>query len=302
MSSHLSPRASLLGIPAELRLEIYAQLAKSTHTHNVYPSEQACYRSPDQYIQYLCPYADPHYPQLCTRPRFSGLHLTQDLCKPPTNGAQHNFAVRRTCRLIYAESQGLFDAPATSVSVFAKRGEWIFYLRTGAALQAIRHITLMEVPYNLTYINEVILSLRRYALDLTGLQSIAVQSPVAHRRFAVQRRKQGALFSPETRWQDLKIVKMLDEIFGTRVMIVLDAWACFRPGHRFYEGSGIRDEMVVVRGVLWPGEGERKTSCEVVRREDVVEVSTVEGVEKGDEEQWKKYWMDKGLVYGPMGN
>ncbi|KAF2821685.1 hypothetical protein CC86DRAFT_373509 [Ophiobolus disseminans] len=297
MSSHVPPRASLLGLPAELRLMVYAQLANETHTHYVYPLTEGGYQSPHLRIAYPCPYPDTQFPQLCTRPRFSGLHPTQDLCTRSSTTVRKVFPLRQTCRLIYAESRYVLGAEATSVSALAHNGSWMFFRLPGT----LRRITLLEVPYNLVHIHPVISSLEHYASSLTGLQSVAVQSPVAYKRFVVKTRRAAGVFRPEMTWQNLKIVKKLDEVLKKRVMIVLDAWVCFKPGHKFYEGNGMRDEMAVIRCVLWPGEEDRKSSCEV-RREQVVERGNVEGERKFVGEEWKWHWTGKGLAYGKQGN
>jgi hypothetical protein len=203
------------------------------------------------------------------------------------------------------------NAGASSISVSAVLLYDVLSQFNSVEIKNLRRITLAGMPYNIAHMAESIACLAQHAPRLTNLNTIAVQSPVAHYKFNInitlKRHRQAPLFTPETTWRDLAIIRKLDDIFGARVTIVLDAWMCFSPGHRLHERGGEGDEMVVVRGVLWrgDGDGERRTSF-AMRRGDVVQdesesrVNLRAGSYGGA--KWSRWWVGKGLAYGRKGN
>jgi len=304
MAQSLPPQASLLGLPTELRLEIYHQLADTLHAHHMFYFDNV--HKPDartSFHKWPCSFPDPQFPQLCTRPRFSGLHRTQELCKHRSDGVDA-FAIRRTCRLIYAESRDVFESSGmkkvTGISTVAGSLYKSIFDLSRVGMQQLRRITLQETPYNLVQMQETIYQLERWAHCMNALHTIAVQGPIAHTRFNDQKRPNGRYFSPETTWQELTIVKKLDSIFEGRVTIVVDAWICFRPSHNLYEGSGESEEMLNVRGVLWTAGEPRKTQFSMTRKE-VVEGNAESGIclAAGSlrQAEWRMYWMGKRLPY-----
>jgi hypothetical protein len=304
MDTVLHPQASLLGLPVELRLAIYHQLANTLHIHHMFHVDGRSHHCSTTFQQWPCSFPDPQFPQLCTRPRFSGLHPTRELCKHQSDSVDA-FAIRRTCRLIHAEMRGIYEpngvTSATSLSAVAGSLYESFYKLRRARIQQLRCITLQETPYNIVQMQNTIYHLEKWARCMVSLHTVAVQSPIAHSRFNDKRRPQGRYFSPETTWQNLGIVQKLDSIFEARVTIVLDAWICFKPSHNLYEGSGASEEMLIVRGVLWQGVEPRRTSFWTTRNE-VVEGNVESGLSLGSESlgqaEWREHWMGKKLAFG----
>ena len=70
------PSASFLGLPVELRVQIYSELAESVHFH----IDCGYGQSIKGRKRRLCSAPDPKFRQICTRPDFSGLHPSDDRC------------------------------------------------------------------------------------------------------------------------------------------------------------------------------------------------------------------------------
>lgn len=309
MSENIHPRASFLGLPVELRLHIYTALISTLHVHVVFPTVDihspnysgGILEAPTTTV--LCCNSDTQFPQLCSKPWFSGLYTTSEQCvhqyqKP---NAADLFALRRTSKLIHAETAGVYDAkthnPLTSFSIQARLGWPFFYHLTDAERGHIQRVTMMDMPLGAgalpTPLNEYDSTLVTY----TNLRTFAVQTLIPHHKFNVKRPKQKPVFDPEATWRDLPWLKVYERMWGPEVTIVYEAWVCVRPGHVLSEKED-GDEMIVIRGVVWGTEekgvakADRKTSFSMKR---LAVVENAEGAE------WKKYWREKGLPYEEKG-
>lgn len=300
MSTNQYPRASLLGLPLELRLIIYSKLAGTIHTHIEYMVTEEGYYMGNNWRQRSCTCPDSTFPQLCSRPAFSGLHASKDTCEPTSPDQDTRFAIRRVCKLIYNESHNYFNTsktpPITSISVGGPFITWTINSLFVAHLAHIRRLTLTASDYHCPFVTSVCAGHLWYpvvALDsLVNLDTIAIQAPVPHYKFYHMRFRQPQVFSPETTWRNLTSIKQLEKIFSPTVTVVLEAWMCVPPGHVVSALGSKREEMIVLRGVVWGAEdksaskAERKTTCEVRRREVVSEE---------ENEEWRKWWVAKGL-------
>jgi hypothetical protein len=294
MASYPS-RASLLGLPAELRLQIYAHLA-GFHIH--YTRSHQLYDSKPNKRELLCSHQDPTFPQLCFRPAFSGLYLSQDICDPPEwpdvpedagnvesikSRRGQRLAIRQTCQLIYSETH------ITSISMFADVAHRVLESISCTKLANIRRITLEEKCFLSKHMVDTLKWFENnHTARLPNLQMLALQGFNAHYKFQAKRRPNEVVFLPE-KWRDLPLVRQFERILGSRITIVVESWSCLAPTHMFYKGGGERCEMVIIRGVLWrqngANEGRKTTTCSV-RRADVVEGNVL----------WKYRWQDCGFV------
>jgi hypothetical protein len=147
MDTTLHPQASLLGLPVELRLAIYHQLADTLHIHHMFHVDRRSHHCTTTFQQWTCSFPDPQFLQLCTRPRFSGLHRTQDLCKHQSDGVDA-FAIRRTYRLVHAETRSILEpsriTSATSFSAVAGSLYESFYKLWRNRIQQLRCITFLR--------------------------------------------------------------------------------------------------------------------------------------------------------------
>jgi hypothetical protein len=299
--------ATLLGLPAELRLQIYAHLANSLHVH--YTSLHGAWSGVwSDLSNQICPHPDPEFPQLCMRPAFSGLYLPQDTCTPPrrayrTFDAQtverikfrrrQTFAIRQTCKFIYSETQGIFEATArkgvTSISIFAMAAHSVLNDLGSEILVNIRRITFERECF---LPKEMRPALRWFEINQTrcvpNLEVLALQGFNWHRKFEVRRPLDQVIFVPE-RWRELPMVRRFEKILSPKVTIIVESWSCLGPGHRFYEGDGERFEMIIIRGVVRGQNGindvRESTACSV-RREEVV-----------DNYSWTSHWQWCGFKY-----
>jgi hypothetical protein len=309
MTKPLHPHASFLGLPAELRLQIYAALASTLHIHVVYPTVDIHNPNYSEHIleapttTVLCRTSDPQFPQLCSKPWFSGLSATSDQCwhQHEIPSAADLFAIRRTCKLIHAETAGIYDSkthnPLTSFSIQSRIGWPFFYHLTDAERGQVHRITMMDIPLGPASLpsplNEYDPQIKAY----TNLRTFAVQTPLLHWKFNVKRPKQKLVFDPEATWRDLAWMQIYERMWGVEVTIVFEAWVCVRPGHVLSEREE-GDEMIVIRGVVW---GTEKKKVEKSERKTSFEMKRIAVVENGEGAEWKKFWREKGLPYEQKG-
>jgi hypothetical protein len=86
-----------------------------------------------------------------------------------------------------------------------------------------------------------------------------VQGTILHRKLMQKNTGQAAVFVPEVTRKRWPCVRQLIAMFGSLVTIVVEAWTCYRPGHRWHEGDGEKDDMIIMRGVLWSQDGGDET-------------------------------------------
>ncbi|CAO2652259.1 Nn.00g005420.m01.CDS01 [Neocucurbitaria sp. VM-36] len=299
------PRASLLGLPPELRLQIYTYLAKSIHLHLdyvrdptwTYPWHQDdwviahCIDSPTDSITRFCTAPDPTFCQLCTKPFLSGLHPTEETCHTSKSNKSDPFALRATCKTIYQETRGVLDRKELGFSVHAGDARGVLRALRPDARTGLVRLTLVHAPSIVDCaIHQAVAYFHKHALSFRSLRTIAVQTTQPRYKFCVKRPRNAPLFDPERTWQKLWFVRALDEAFYGDVTVVLEAWVVARAGYRQNQGEG--NEMVVVRGWKWGAkERKRKGSVEFeMRRREIVATEL--------NAPWKAWWKGDQMGYG----
>ncbi|KAF2830623.1 hypothetical protein CC86DRAFT_316070, partial [Ophiobolus disseminans] len=135
-----NPDATLLGLPIEMRLQIYAYLSDTTMVHVHSPRARTYTWTP-------CKATNPIYPHLCLNPKWSGLCSESDRCtyKHVTPPEPRGFwALRASSKLLRRETQEL----VTKNGVFSVNPEdaegWLDFLKRRAPkqLESITKITL----------------------------------------------------------------------------------------------------------------------------------------------------------------
>lgn len=302
------PRASLLGLPLELRLQIYTHLAESIHFHLdykpdptwIYPWSRYDWNSDSRMsrmsgssngLTRFCAAPDPSFPQLCTRPFFSGLHTTEEQCGKLEAVKSDPFALRATCETIYEETRGVLDPKNMGFSIFTAGTRGVLSALKPDARMRLTRLTIVHAPLNISCaMHQAMAYLGNHPLSFVSLRTIAVQVTQPHYKFCVKRPRSLPVFDPESTWQNLWFVKALNKTFNGDVTVVLEAWVVFRAGYR--ENSNTVDEMVVIRGVKW-GSKERK-------RRGGVEFNVSRGgiVATDLDAPWKNWWRADGMGYG----
>ncbi|KAF1936297.1 hypothetical protein EJ02DRAFT_96234 [Clathrospora elynae] len=287
-------QASLLGLPTELRLKIYAYLAEPIHYHvdNLVPYVPAwdvgLFKN-----KRFCHTPDPACPFLCSKPVYSGWQPTQELChnlpgSSSESAAQCVSAICRTCKLIYSETDGMFDSKWIGITIrhlFNAR-DMLKYTHA-SHLETIVHLTIQYLPSRYdthSGMHPIVQHLRNHHADLPNLCTVAVQGPRAMRKFCQQ--EEGMMrFRPEETWfEGSWFIGALRDALRERTPIVevgIDAWVIIRAGHLDCKSGN--DEMVRIRGTIDQGSGALR--CEV-KRQEVVE-----------DGPWKKFWEMWGMGY-----
>ena len=287
------PRASLLGLPTELRLLIYTHLAESVHLHIDYPPSWvrpwSMYKPSNTRMRF-CHAPDTTFRQLCAKPMFSGLAATEDLCHQRNENAarnkHHPFALRATCKRVYEETRGILQIGITVQADYTS--EMLKALRPDTRRSLVR-LTILDIPGGWV-LHGAVAYLSYHAWEFPSLRSVAVQTRQPHYKFCVKRPRRHPLFHPESTWDKLWFVNALYKIFDKEVTVVLEAWVVVRAGYR--ENQSAVDEMVVIRGVV-RGSRETKRSGNSefeMRREAVV------APEKSA--PWKEWWLAEDFGYG----
>jgi hypothetical protein len=277
---HPSP-TSLLGLPTELRLQIYSYLEDVTHYHV------------DRLVHVPCPYSqfpqhppwnlgssfkygrrcrtpDPQYPFLCAKPAFCGWYKTEDLCHSvPVPSAQEErkefkrksgtAALRRTCKLLYEETKnGVLskeDGLGITVGHSYDARDMLKSMRPHELLLLV-HLTIQYCPghghYRAGGMNQIVHYLKQSHWDLPNLKVLAIQTPQPLRKFSTYRAGDQAMgaFRPGETWYSLWFLSTLAEAFDKRaqaVDVVLEAWIVIRGKNANNQSGKEEDEMVRVR-------------------------------------------------------
>jgi hypothetical protein len=301
MAQSPAGRFPFLRLPAELRLQIYAELSSALHSHVHYtfttePRDRRRVRTHRHDV--LCASTDSVLPQLCTTPVFSGMQ------SPRNRGSgkhqcrdEEAFALRAVCRLIYAETQGVFEATTAerlrSISVLTDTACSVLNCFNKVERDNVRRITLWGQRFDPIHMKETAEWLGSNLYRLPSLDSFALQGPVESFRFQTRRKQNSARFSPHLRWRELPYVKKLERLCDGRITLIIEAWTCLRPGHKYYEGSEDRDEMVMVRGIVWSVK--ERIGC--LGGMVPCTVKRLEVLDDGTNAQWKDWWEGPGYAY-----
>lgn len=293
MSDALPPRASFLGLPTEIRLSIYAHLARIISIHGSYFQE--CEPTwPHRLIRFvpaICNSPHTKFPQLCAQPTWSSQSPPQNLCHARAKAASPSvFACRFACKQIYAETTGVFDRDAliASTALSCNGVTLDFECRLiGVETQHLTSLTIVFARRDSMRNHEAQMDfnvsvLRRKHYLLPSLRSLAVQAIEPQEHFCIVEEPGDHVFDPERAWRKLSYVDDLYDLFQGRVTVILEAWVLLRGGGWINQNE--HDEMCVILGVVW-AHGEKS-----VHGEDSFEIKRERVVVDGKDAEWKDYW------------
>jgi hypothetical protein len=276
---HHPSQASLLGLPTELRLQIYSYLEDVTHyhvdrlVHVPGPYPQFSQHPPSNLgssftYRRRCQTPDPMYPFLCARPAFCGWYKTEDLChniketdeekqsKKELKMRSGAAALRRTCKLIYEETKtgvlGQEDGVGITVRHSYDARDMLKSMKPHE-LCLLVHLTIQYCPEAYSC-HQIVHYLKHHHWDLPNLRVLAIQTPQPLRKFSTYRSGDpavGGAFRPGETWHTLWFLSTLAEAFDKRaqaVDIVLEAWVVIRGKNANNQSGKEEDEMVRVRG------------------------------------------------------
>ncbi|KAH7356372.1 hypothetical protein BKA66DRAFT_250111 [Pyrenochaeta sp. MPI-SDFR-AT-0127] len=297
LQTFLYPPASLLGLPTELRLQIYTHLARSLHLHIDYPStwRQAWNRGTQSGERLrLCYTPDSTFCQLCAKPPFSGLHSPATLCHETRKSLNNAFALRACCRTIYEETRGILEKRKLGISMYADTADTTLRLLKPDARMHLTRVTIVDATFGKyaysSGLHPTVSFFQHNARSFSSLQTLAIQTTQPRYKFCVKRHRRAPLFDPKNTWHKLWFVKVLQEAFEARVTIVLEAWVVVRSGYEKY--TSLVDEIVIIRGTVW-GFTERGRKGDLgfqMVRKPIVAVE--------EAAEWKKWWKLNNMGYG----
>ncbi|PSN64539.1 hypothetical protein BS50DRAFT_623088 [Corynespora cassiicola Philippines] len=173
-----NPQATFLGLPAELRLQIYSYVFESPLIH-VHCHEDEDLRDPEEtlptrFTWTACRAVNPQCSLLCANPKWSGLCKEEERCSyiikfpPPLLGFA---ALRWTSKFIQYESQEFILKSSTIAVDPAKIEEFIRFLkkRAPSQLQHIRHINLFGTQERIGLYGFTFQPLQRNFPNLKGI-------------------------------------------------------------------------------------------------------------------------------------
>jgi hypothetical protein len=270
------PRASFLGLPTEVRLQIYSYLEGISHYHvdDLVTGDRPWHVGRFSYKR-RCHAPDPKYPFLCARPAFCGWYKAEELChqlpEPPEETQRRGIAgdaIRCTCRLIYEETKGSSLQKEDWIGVTVRHGydarDMLQGMRTHERFLLV-HLTIQYLSSPHHSIHQIVHYLRKHHWYLPNLRTLAVQAPQTLRKFSTREKGDPAtgVFRPRHMWCTLWFLPVLAAIFEERekaVEVVLEAWIVLRAGNISNTNDNNEDEMVRVRAT-WGEDAETWRRC-----------------------------------------
>jgi hypothetical protein len=300
------PQASLLGLPTELRLQIFSYLAEPIRFHLDSSNQDPDPRSWTFEHRRPCYTPDPFHPSLCSTPRFSGLTSTASMCHAHGGQPTNHLAIRAVCKTFSSEAVDVFENYAIGLTIEHRTVEARSVLRSMSALQLAMLVDLtiqvlplpkegpwcQRWPRNGGSISTVLIHLRKNLFAFPNLRTMAIQQPKRLRRKRRDRFEMWYHFEPEDEWRRQWYIVDLKAMFGDRVQIVVEWWYVLREGHVRSLSGG--DEMVRARGFVGNSESVACTWELEMSSEPIV-------AEWGD---WTECWKNRGMgfdkEYSPM--
>ncbi|KAF2676642.1 hypothetical protein K458DRAFT_321611 [Lentithecium fluviatile CBS 122367] len=168
-----NPQATLLGLPAEIRLEIYKHLITTTLIHVHRKDAPGGDRS---YTWTPCKATNPTCSLLCLNPKWSGLCAEADRCTvkkaaPPDPRGFYGLAA--TSKFLRGECMESFMKDAVISVNLAELAYWMNWLgaRAPQQLAGIRRLTLAG-PYHIRYFSR---DVPRVLDEMPGIEGIGFQ-------------------------------------------------------------------------------------------------------------------------------
>jgi hypothetical protein len=247
-------RASLLGLPAELRLEIFSYLSEPLRFHVDSAGQDLDPRKWNFTHKRLCYTSDLVYPSLCITPCFSGLIPHDSLCQNLGGKLTHRLAIRGVCKLFQRETKSVLNKNLFSLTLADHMHEARGVLKSMSSqrLEMLVELTIQVLPDGRHRgwgdVSPVIIHLRHHHTAFPNLRTIAIQAPQRFRKLSHSQVEPVYFFDPEGEWRWQWPIVELKKTFQNRAQIIFEGWIVPRAGHALC--SGATDEMMRVRGVV----------------------------------------------------
>jgi hypothetical protein len=247
-------RASLLGLPAELRLEIFSYLSEPLRFHVDSAGQDLDPRKWNFTHKRLCYTSDLVYPSLCITPCFSGLIPHDSLCQNLGGKLTHRLAIRGVCKLFQRETKSVLNKNLFSLTLADHMHEARGVLKSMSSqrLEMLVELTTQVLPDGRHRgwgdVSPVIIHLRHHHTAFPNLRTIAIQAPQRFRKLSHSQVEPVYFFDPEGEWRWQWPIVELKKTFQNRAQIIFEGWIVPRAGHALC--SGATDEMMRVRGVV----------------------------------------------------
>lgn len=296
-----NPRAMLLGLPAELRLEIYSYVFDSIlihiHRHNSTVTEQDDGSlAPPRFTWTPCRGTHPTSPLLCANPKWSGLCEEADRCtfKPYAPPEVTGFAALTwTCRFIRQETQEFF-LRNTTVSIHPLDvTPWLRHLEKHAPshIELIRRVTIAG-PDN--YNMNIDPALDQVANRLPNLEAIGFQGQVP--KWTMNTPGNSFRFNPQLMWRQWHIATYMRR-FDRSITVVMEGFVWVKPRRHWANGPP-NDEQSVFRIVREGRPNENMAQGSGWDDADVeIESHTSGLVAYKRIAKWRRWWRGKEVKY-----
>ncbi|KAF2115356.1 hypothetical protein BDV96DRAFT_76697 [Lophiotrema nucula] len=277
-----NPQACLLGLPTELRLQIYEYLFESVliHLHRRYePNGNATLTWTS------CSQTSERSSLLCANPKWSGLCEDERRCEYRSDALPESscMAFMWTCKLIYIEA----SPTARSRAALSIPEEMFYEFRCYSPPKLLEKVTRLALtgPYDdfghkgwAPYIN--------LSAWLPQLKEVAFQGQVAR---AMLQDEYGE-YVPEQKFRDWFLFKLFAKRFSPQVAITFDGLSLTREDELLPK-AGNADEMVRFRVVRRGKEVDEKIMDDEWRDEDIEILSERSSLqESGRDAGWRVWW------------
>lgn len=200
------PQTLLLGLPAELRLQIFSYLTEPIHFHIDSSNKDTDPGGWTFKHKRLCHTPDPSHPSLCSTPRFSGLTPTRSMCHAQSGKPTNRLAIRAVCRLFHFEAHIMFEDERFGLTVEHHTVEACAVLGSMSAQQStmLVDLTIQALPTGIQGNGDlapVLIHLRKNFSAFPNLKTMAIQEPRRIHRRINPRCNGSEPFDPEGEWR-----------------------------------------------------------------------------------------------------
>lgn len=292
-----NPQATLLGIPTELRLQIYGYVFDSTlihvHRHEIDELDDTMW-SPPRFTWTPCRGVNPNSNLLCANPKWSGLCKESDRCtfrpfapKDPTGFA----ALAWTCKFIRQETQEFF-LRNTTVSIHARDVRpWLDHLEKNAPtyIDLLTRITITGLDNFETHMNTALADIKK---RVPNLEAVGFQGQVA--KWVWYDQSAPCLVDPSNKWKQWRMVEWMKTNFNRDITVAMEGHMFAKP-RRWWNSGPTKEKQAsfrVIREAIIPVDG--MTSGTGWEDKDVrVYAAGPDLVEPKRNAKWRKWWRGK---------
>ena len=250
-----NPRACLLGLPAELRLEIYRHVFDSSlihvHKHKGQLYEDGRVDAP-RFTWTPCRATNPKHPLLCANPKWSALCPESERCtfrpyaSPQVNRVRGFAALATSCKFVRSETQDFF-LRNTTVSIHPQDvQEWLDHLEknTPSHIEQLRRITVAG-PFD--YRNNMPAALEQIEQRIPHLQGVGFQGQVNKWQMSARGVGMGVGHQCDVngRWRSWRMAELMQR-FGRDVTVVMEGYT-WAKARRFGPTEDLHSVFQVAR-------------------------------------------------------